>query len=230
MTWATPTAYDKKEVGETAEDSAPNDGPRPDRQRQRLEMRRFASRNVGSLTGKGKELVDEMKRRRIDIMGIQETKWGGNSARVLGDGYKVIYSGEVNKRNGVGVVVAEEWTKGVVSVDRVSDRLLAVKLVMGEELAVVISAYGPQTGCEGGEKERFMDELDQLVGKTELLIVCGDLNGHVGKESEGFKEVHGGHGYGNRNREGRSIPEMAQRRELVVCNTWYRKKEEHIIT
>ena len=23
---------------------------------------------------------------------------------------------------------------------------------------------------------------------------------------------------------------MAQRRELVVCNTWYRKKEEHIIT
>ena len=55
-----------------------------------------------------------------------------------------------------------------------------------------------------------MEELDQLVGKTEegeLLIVCGDLN-----------------------REGRSILEMAQRRELVVCNTWYRKKEEHIIT
>ena len=168
-------------------------------------MRCFASWNVGSLTGKGKELVDEMKRRRIDIMGIQETKWGGNSARVLGNGYKVIYSGEVNKRNGVGVVVAEEWTKRVVSVDRVSDRLLAVKLVMGEELVVVISAYGPQTGCEEGEKEKLMEELDQLVGKTEegeLLIVCGDLNGHVGKESDGFEEVHGGHGYGNRNREG----------------------------
>ena len=160
--------YDKKEVGETAGDSAPNDGPRPDRQRQRLEMRRFASWNVGSLTGKGKgRLVDEMKRRRIDIMGIQETNWGGNSARVLGDGYKVIYSGEVNKRNGVGVIVAEEWTKGVVSVDRVSDRLLVVKLVMGEELVVVVSAYGPQTGCEEGEKEKFMEELDQLVGKTE---------------------------------------------------------------
>ena len=162
------------------------------------------------------------------------TKWGGNSAKVLGDGYKVIYSGEVNRRNGVGVVEAEEWTKGVVSVDRVSDRLLAVKLVMGEELVVVISAYGPQTGCEEGEKEKFMEELHQLVGKTEggrTLIVCGDdLNGHVGKESEGFEEVDGGHGYGNRNREGRSILEMAQRRELVVCNTWYRKKEEHIIT
>ena len=75
--------------------------------------------------------------------------------------------------------------------DRVSDRLLAVKLVMGEELVVVISAYGPQTGCEEGEKEKFMEELDQLVGKTEegeLLRVCGDLNGHVGKESEGLKK------------------------------------------
>ena len=46
----------------------------------------------------------------------------------------------------------------------------------------------------------------------------------MGKESEGFEEVHGGHGYGNRNREGRSILEMVQRRELVVCNTWYRKR------
>ena len=53
-----------------------------------------------SLTGNGNELVDEMKRRRIDIMRIQETNWGGNSARIRiqGDGYKVIYSGEVNKR------------------------------------------------------------------------------------------------------------------------------------
>ena len=105
--------------------------------------------------------------------------------------------------------------------------------MMGEELVVVTSAYGPQTGCEEEGKEKFMEELDQLVGKTEegeLLTVCGDLNGHVGKESEGFEEVHGGHGYGNRNREGRSILEMTQRRELVVCNTWYRKKEEHIIT
>ena len=69
-------------------------------------------------------------------------------ARILDDGYKVIYSGEVNKRNGVGVIVADKWTKGVVSMDRVSDRLMTVKLVMGEELVIVISTYSPQTGCE----------------------------------------------------------------------------------
>ena len=106
-------------------------------------------------------------------------------------GTKRIYSGEVNKRNGVGVVVVEEWTKGVVSVDRVSDRLLAVKLVMVEELVVVISVYGPQTGCEEGEKEKFMEELDQLVGKTEegeLLIVCGTLMEKWARSLRGLKK------------------------------------------
>ena len=46
---------------------------------------------------------------------------------------------------------------GIVSMDKVSDRLMAVKLVMGKELVVII-AYGPQTGCEEGEKERFMED------------------------------------------------------------------------
>ena len=37
-----------------------------------------------SLTGKGKELADEIKRRKINIMEIQEkAKWGGNLARIL---------------------------------------------------------------------------------------------------------------------------------------------------
>ena len=67
----------------------------------------------------------------------------------------MIYSGEVNKRNRVGVVMAEEWTKGVISVDRVSDRLLVLKLVMSKELVVVISAYGPQTGYEEGKKSSW---------------------------------------------------------------------------
>ena len=41
-----------------------------------------------------------------------------------------------------------------------------------------------------------MEGLDELIGKTqegELLVVCGDLNGHVGKESEGLEEVQGVH-------------------------------------
>ncbi len=42
---------------------------------------RIGNWNIGSLTGKGRELVDVMQRRNIKILCIQETKWKGNSAR-----------------------------------------------------------------------------------------------------------------------------------------------------
>ena len=47
---------------------------------------KIATWNVGSLTGKSRELVDVMERRKINIMCIQEIKWTGQSARELGHG------------------------------------------------------------------------------------------------------------------------------------------------
>ena len=38
-----------------------------------------------------------MKTRRIDVMCVQETRWGGNKARELGDGCKLFYSGGKKK-------------------------------------------------------------------------------------------------------------------------------------
>ena len=38
---------------------------------------RIGSWNVGSLTGKLRELVDEAIRRRVNILCVQETKWKG---------------------------------------------------------------------------------------------------------------------------------------------------------
>ena len=30
------------------------------------------------------------------------------------------------------------------------------------------------------------------ITKSERLIVCGDMNGHVGEKADGFEGVHGG--------------------------------------
>ena len=43
------------------------------------------------------------------------------------------------------------------------------------------------------------------VPSSEKLFIGGDLNGHVGTTSAGFEAVHGGFGYGSRNREGRKF-------------------------
>ena len=77
--------------------------------------------NVGSITGRGHELVDLMERRKVKIMCLQETKWKGRKARELGNGFKLFYVGEDGKRNGVGIVLNDDFKNGVLEVRRPSD-------------------------------------------------------------------------------------------------------------
>ena len=49
---------------------------------------KIATLNVGTMTGKGREVVDLMERREVDILCVQETRWKGERARCIGGGYK----------------------------------------------------------------------------------------------------------------------------------------------
>ena len=48
--------------------------------------------------------------------------------------------------------------------------------------------------------------------------------------STGFEEVHGGQAIGKRNTEGERVLEFAFANELVVGNTWFKKKPKHLVT
>ena len=51
------------------------------------------------------ELVEVIKRIKVNVACLQETKRKGDSAKELTDGYKHYYAGKNNARNGVGIVV-----------------------------------------------------------------------------------------------------------------------------
>ena len=62
--------------------------------------------NVGSMTGRGRELGDLMERRKMGVLCVQETRWKGNKARRLGGDCKLFYSDEYERgRNGVGIQI-----------------------------------------------------------------------------------------------------------------------------
>ena len=63
-----------------------------------------------------------------------------------------------------------------------------------------------------------------------MIILAGDLNGHVGRSCGGYENVHGGFGFGDRNEEGDRILEAAVALELTVCNTWFRKERSKLIS
>ncbi|KAK3556426.1 hypothetical protein QTP70_008340 [Hemibagrus guttatus] len=59
--------------------------------------------NIGTMTGRSRELADTLKARQIDIACVQETKWKGAKARDIGEGFKLFYIG-TQPQNGVGIV------------------------------------------------------------------------------------------------------------------------------
>ena len=56
------------------------------------------------------------------------------------------------------------------------------------------------------------------------------MYGHVGKQIEGYEDVHGGNGIGERNVEGKLLLEFCDEKELCVANTWFRKRKKRKVT
>ncbi|KAK3574323.1 hypothetical protein QTP86_005094 [Hemibagrus guttatus] len=154
--------------------------------------------------GKGRELADVMERRKVDILCVQETRWKGSKARSIGAGFKLFYYGVDSKRNGVGVVLKEEFVRNVLEV-----------------------------GCELEEKERFWSELDEVMESIptgERVVIGADFNGHVGEGNTGDEEVMGKFGVKERNLEGQMVVDFAKRMDMGVVNTYFQKREEHRVT
>ncbi|KAK3567122.1 hypothetical protein QTP86_010083 [Hemibagrus guttatus] len=153
-----------------------------------------ATLNVGTMTGKGRELDDMMERRKVDILCVQETRWKGSKTHSIGAGFKLFYYGVDSKRNGVGVVLKEEFVRNVLEVKRVSDRVMSLKLEIEGVMLNVVSGCAPQVGCELEEKERFWSELDEVmesIPTVERVVRGADFNGHVGEGNTGDEEVMG---------------------------------------
>ncbi|KAK3513352.1 hypothetical protein QTP70_012352 [Hemibagrus guttatus] len=184
-------------------------------------------------SGKGRELADMMERRKVDILCVQETRWKGSKARSIGAGFKLFYYGVDSKRNGVGVVLKEEFVRNVLEVKRVSDRVMSLKLEFEGVMLNVVSGYAPQVGCELEEKERFWSELDEVMESIptgERVVIGADFNGHVGEGNTGDEEVMGKFGVKERNLEGQMVVDFAKRMDMGVVNTYFQKREEHRVT
>ena len=72
----------------------------------------------GKMEGKALEVVDMMKRLKMEVLSVQETKWNGDSTRKMAEGYKMLHAGGDRMSNGVGIIVNVGISKVVVRVER----------------------------------------------------------------------------------------------------------------
>ncbi|KAF3705386.1 Craniofacial development protein 2 p97 bucentaur protein [Channa argus] len=183
------------------------------------------------MTGKARELVNMIQRRKVDKLGIQETRWKGSKARSLGAGFQLFYHGSDKKRNGVGFML-KEFVKNVLEVKRLSDRLMSLKLEIEGVMFNVVRGYAPQVGCEL-EKKKFWSELDEVIQRIprgERVVIGADFNGHVGEWNRGDENVMGSFGLQDRNAVGQMVVDFAKSIDFSVVNTFFPKRQEHRVS
>ena len=64
------------------------------------------------------EVVEIKKTRNMEVLCVQETKWKGDSALTIAEGYKMLHAGGDGRSNSVGIIVTVEISKEVVRLER----------------------------------------------------------------------------------------------------------------
>jgi len=101
------------------------------------------------MSGRSAEVVESLHRRKIDLCCVQERRWTGSGARVMGNGmsrYKFFWHGCKDGNAGVGLLISDRWTDKIIDVKRVNERIMCLKVLIGEKLVTCTCAYVPQTG------------------------------------------------------------------------------------
>ena len=92
-------------------------------------------------------------------------------------GFKLWYTGTTSGRNGVGILIDRSLKDRVLEVRRQGDRIILIRLVVGDSILNVISDYAPQIGLSKSTKIQFWEDLDSMVSTvptSEKLFIGGD--------------------------------------------------------
>ena len=64
-------------------------------------------------------------------------------------------------------MLAEKWIQKMIHVNRVNDRLMLLKVLVGKRVVTIISTYAPQQGLSGDAKEKFYADLILHTSKVD---------------------------------------------------------------
>lgn len=190
--------------------------------------------NVRSLfmAGKLDNVVQEMRRIEVNILGISEVRWPGRGKIQHGD-TTLYYSGNdlPNHPNGVGVIVCNKINHLVINYIAYSDRVILLQLQTSPVNINVIQCYAPTADKHENEIKTFYKELRQVLSytrKNENTIILGDFNAKVGRGR--VEKIVGEYGLGERNDRGDTLVQFCQEENFIITNTWFKLPARRLYT
>ena len=215
-----------------------------------------SSRSTGNPDRKLDMLVRELRKYKVSVAGVQETKWFGSDVWTA-SGYTFLHSGHplpgnaeiATRREGVGIALDERatqaWKNAGEIWEAISSRIVVARLKWltqkkqkqsGSLYVSVVCAYAPTAKAPPALKEKFYTNLQDTIDKidpTDILVLLGDLNARVGVRNPDnglWEGVIGSHGRSERNTAGEDLLQFCSINQLSIMNTWFQKKEIHLNT
>ena len=117
------------------------------------------------------EVVKEMARMNVNILGIGELKWTG-MGEFMSDDHYIYYCGQESlRRNGVAIMVNKRVRNAVLGCHLKNDRMISVRFQGKPFNITLIQVYAPTSNAEEAEVEWFYEDL--------LLLLLLSLFSHV---------------------------------------------------
>lgn len=184
-------------------------------------------RGCSTSEGKRSEIGRMFLRRKLDVCALSETKMSGRGERMFGEVVCRV-SGVMGgrAREGVGIILSERMIECVVEWKEVNSRLMWVKVKLGKEKWVFVSAYGPGSEKSMQDREQFWRELNACIGgfgRNESVVLLGDLNARVGGNM--IEGVVGRYGVPGRNESGDWLVDLCMIHDLMVGNSLFKKRD-----
>ncbi|XP_069741682.1 craniofacial development protein 2-like [Narcine bancroftii] len=179
-------------------------------------------------------IAHELLRLDIDIAALSEVRLADvGSLQERGAGYTLYWSGKPSderRLSGVGFMVKSFIASKLENLPTgLSDRIMSMRLPLQNKRHItLISVYAPTLQVEPAEKDKFYTDLRNLIQRTptaDKVVILGDFNARVGKDSETWPGILGKHGVGKCNDNGRLLLELCAEQRLVITNTLFQQRD-----
>ena len=143
-----------------------------------------------------------MRDMKIQIMGISECRWMSAGQVVLSTSERILYSGRSDDKHfhGVAIMMDSVVKRALMEWTPISEGIIKARFYSKLIKLTVIHAYAPTNDAEEEEKDKFHDQLGEVISQVkrhDMLVLTGDMNAKVGNNPSGLERVMGEHELGS---------------------------------